>query len=39
MPDAMRVRRATAEDPCGTLKPWMGGTHFKTKTLKWSAPR
>jgi hypothetical protein len=34
MPDAMRVRRATVEHPFGTLKAWMGATHFKTKTLK-----
>jgi len=29
----MRVRRATAEHPFGTLKSWMGHTHFLTKTL------
>jgi len=33
-PDAMRVRRATVEHPFGTLKAWMGATHFRTKTLK-----
>lgn len=33
MPDAMRVRRATVEHPFGTLKAWMGATHFKMKTL------
>ena len=32
-PDAMRVRRATVEHPYGTLKAWMGSTHFLTKTL------
>jgi hypothetical protein len=32
-PDAMRVRRATVEHPFGTLKGWMGSTHFKTRTL------
>ena len=32
-PDAMRVRRATVEHPYGTLKAWMGATHFLTKTL------
>ena len=32
-PDAMRVRRATVEHPFGTMKAWMGATHFKTKTL------
>jgi hypothetical protein len=34
MPDAMRVRRATVEHAFGTLKAWMGATHFRTKTLK-----
>ena len=33
-PDAMHVRRQTAEHPFGTLKAWMGATHFLTKTLK-----
>ena len=33
-PNSMRVRRATVEHPFGTLKAWMGATHFKTKTLK-----
>jgi len=33
-PDAMRVRRQTAEHPFGTLKTWMGATHFLTRTLK-----
>jgi transposase len=33
-PDAMRVRRRTAEHPFGTLKAWMGATHFLTRTLK-----
>ena len=32
-PDAMRTRRATVEHPFGTLKAWMGSTHFLTKTL------
>ena len=32
-PDAMRIRRATVEHPFGTLKAWMGATHFKTRTL------
>jgi len=32
-PDAMRVRRATVEHPFGTLKAWMGSTHFLMKTL------
>ena len=33
-PDAMGVRRQTVEHPFGTLKSWMGSTHFLTKTLK-----
>jgi transposase len=33
-PDAMRVRRATVEHAFGTLKAWMGATHFKTRTLE-----
>ena len=32
-PDAMRIRRATVEHPFGTLKAWMGSTHFLTRTL------
>ncbi len=31
-PEAMRWRRCTAEHPFGTLKAWMGWTHFLTKT-------
>jgi macrodomain Ter protein organizer (MatP/YcbG family) len=33
-PDKMRTRRQTAEHPFGTLKSWMGYTHFQMKTLK-----
>ena len=33
-PDAMRVRRRTVEHVFGTLKDWMGRSHFKTRTLK-----
>jgi len=33
-PHLMRVRRATVEHPFGTLKAWMGSTHFLTKTLE-----
>jgi transposase len=33
-PDAMRTRKATVEHPFGTLKAWMGATHFKMRTLK-----
>ena len=32
-PDAMRVRRSTAEHPFGTIKCWMGATHFLMRTL------
>ena len=33
-PERMRIRRQTAEHPFGTLKSWMGSTHFQMKTLK-----
>ncbi len=33
-PQAMRLRRQTVEHPFGTIKAWMGATHFLTKTLK-----
>ena len=32
-PQAMRVRRETAEHPFGTLKMRMGATHFLMKRL------
>jgi Transposase DDE domain len=32
-PNAMGVRRQTAEHPFGTIKCWMGATHFLTKKL------
>jgi transposase len=32
-PEMMRIRRQTAEHPFGTIKAWMGATHFLTKTL------
>ncbi len=34
MPDAMTIRRQTVEHPFATLKAWMGGTHFLTRTLE-----
>lgn len=34
MPDAMTIRRQTVEHPFGTLKAWMGATHFLTRTLE-----
>ena len=33
-PERMRVRRCTAEHPFGTLKSWMGHTHFLMRTKK-----
>jgi transposase len=33
-PDKMGLRRETAEHPFGTIKAWMGATHFQMKTLK-----
>ena len=32
-PDAMTIRRSTVEHVFGTLKQWMGATHFLTRTL------
>ena len=32
-PEKMAVRRQTVEHPFGTIKAWMGATHFLTKTL------
>ena len=33
-PGAMRARRRTVEHPFGTIKAWMGSTHFLMKRLK-----
>ena len=33
-PNKMRIRRQTVEHPFGTLKAWMGSTHFLMRTLK-----
>jgi len=33
-PDAMRIRRSSVEHPFGTIKSWMGATHFLTKGLE-----
>ncbi len=30
----MRQRRETVEHPFGTIKYWMGATHFQIKTLQ-----
>jgi transposase len=33
-PGKMRIRCQTVEHPFGTIKHWMGATHFQMKTLK-----
>lgn len=33
-PDLVRTRRCTVEHPFGTLKSWMGTTHFLSRRLK-----
>ena len=33
-PEKMRARRETVEHPFGTIKSWMGYTHFLMRTLK-----
>ena len=33
-PEKMRRRRETVEHPFGTIKSWMGSTHFQMKGLK-----
>ncbi len=33
-PERMVARRSTVEHPFGTIKSWMGATHFQMKTLK-----
>lgn len=33
-PEMMRIRRRTVEHPFGTLKHWMGATHFLTRKLQ-----
>ena len=32
-PEMMRVRKRTVEHPFGTLKQWMGASHFLTRKL------
>ena len=34
VPQAMALRPKTVEHPFGTIKAWMGATHFLTRTLK-----
>ncbi len=33
-PSLMALRRSTAEHPFGTIKAWMGATHFRMRRLK-----
>ena len=33
MPDSMLIRKQTVEHPFGTIKSWMGSTHFLAKRL------
>jgi transposase len=33
-PKTMRIRRQTAEHPFGTIKAWIGATHFRLRTLE-----
>ncbi|MEH6633562.1 MAG: transposase [Halopseudomonas aestusnigri] len=33
-PDIMNVRKSTVEHPFGTIKSWMGHTHFQMRTLE-----
>ncbi len=32
-PEMMRIRKRTVEHPFGTLKQWMGATHFLPRKL------
>ena len=33
-PETARLQRQTVEHPLGTIKAWMGATHFLTRTLE-----
>ena len=33
-PRIMGVRKGTVEHPFGTIKSWMGSTHFQMKTMQ-----
>ena len=33
-PTMMQLRKQTVEHPFGTIKSWMGMSHFKTRTLR-----
>ena len=37
-PGSMRIRRQTAEHPFGTIKAWMGATHFRLRTQRGDEP-
>jgi len=32
--DMMKIRKSTVEHPFGTIKSWMGATHFQMKRLQ-----
>ena len=32
-PEMMTIRKSTVEHPFGTIKSWMGATHFQMRTL------
>ena len=34
MSNCMRIRGSTVEHPFGTIKSWLGPTHFHMKTLR-----
>lgn len=34
VPDTMLIRKQTVEHPFGTIKAWMGSTHFLTRRFK-----
>ena len=33
-PDSINLRKSTVEHPFGTIKSWMGATHFLTRRIK-----
>ena len=33
-PNTMLIRKQTVEHPFGTIKSWMGATHFLTRRMK-----
>jgi hypothetical protein len=33
-PQSLRIRRQTAEHLFGTIKAWLGATHFRLRTLE-----